>query len=56
MVGYSGLDGAGLFGSISAALSLQTTKSWSIDTGLLFDIEGDGEKSVGAKVGISGRM
>ncbi|RDL48592.1 hypothetical protein BLJAPNOD_04869 [Ensifer sp. M14] len=55
-VGYSGLDGAGLFGSLSAALSLQTAQSWSIDTGLLFNIEGDGETSAGAKVGISGRF
>ncbi len=55
-IGYSGLDGAGLFGSLSAALSLQTAESWSIDTGLLFNIEGDGETSAGAKVGISGRF
>ncbi|MBP1871432.1 hypothetical protein J2Z19_001144 [Ensifer adhaerens] len=55
-IGYSGLDGAGLFGSLSAALSLQTVESWSIDTGLLFNIEGDGETSAGAKVGISGRF
>ena len=55
-LGYSGLDGAGLFGSFSAALSLQTAESWSIDTGLLFNVEGDGETSAGAKVGVSGRF
>lgn len=55
-LGYSGLDGAGLFGSFSAALSLQTGESWSIDTGLLFNIEGDGETSAGAKVGVRGRF
>ncbi len=55
-IGYSGLDGAGLFGSLSAALSLQTAENWSIDTGLLFNIEGDGETSAGAKVGVSGRF
>ncbi|QRY64854.1 putative Ig domain-containing protein (plasmid) [Ensifer sp. PDNC004] len=55
-LGYSGLDGAGMFGSLSAGLSLKTAESWSIDTGLLFNIEGDGETSAGAKVGVSGRF
>lgn len=55
-VGYSAVDGSGMFGSVTAGLSLQMVDGWSIDGGLLFNIEGDGDKSVGAKVGVSGRM
>jgi len=51
--GFSGLDGAGAFGSISAGLSLQTRNALMIDAGLLFNIEGDGQASVGAKAGVS---
>jgi hypothetical protein len=54
--GYSGLDGSGLFGSVSTGLSLQTTNDWTIDAGLLFNIEGEGEKSVGVKLGASSRF
>lgn len=55
-IGYSGLDGAGLFGSLSAGLSLETAEGWSIDAGLLFNIEGDGGKSAGANVGVSAAL
>ncbi len=55
-VGYSELDGEGVFGSLSAGLSINATQGWAIDAGLLLNVEGNGEKSVGAKVGISGRM
>ncbi|MFD1725774.1 IPT/TIG domain-containing protein [Rhizobium viscosum] len=55
-VGYSAVDGSGMFGSVTAGLSLQMADGWSIDGGLLFNIEGDGDKSVGGKVGVSGRM
>ena len=51
--GFSGLDGTGAFGSFTAGLTLKTANDWSIDTDLLFNIEGDGEKSVGAKAGVS---
>ncbi|MCF1432628.1 hemagglutinin [Agrobacterium vitis] len=51
--GFSGLDGSGLFGSVTAGASLQTTEAWAIEGSLLFNIEGEGEKSVGAKVGLS---
>jgi large repetitive protein len=54
--GFSGLDGSGLFGSISTGLSLQAGNGWSIDGGLLFNIERQGEKSVGAKAGVSARF
>ncbi|TXI03187.1 MAG: hemagglutinin [Rhizobium sp.] len=48
--GFSGLDGAGAFGAVTAGLTLQTANFWMLDTSLLFNIEGDGQKSVGAKV------
>ncbi|WP_349962575.1 hypothetical protein [Rhizobium sp. ZPR3] len=48
--GFSGLDGAGAFGAVTAGLRLQTMNFWMLDTSLLFNIEGDGQKSVGAKV------
>ncbi|WP_181257055.1 IPT/TIG domain-containing protein [Pseudaminobacter soli (ex Li et al. 2025)] len=54
--GYSGLDGSGLFGSVSTGLSLQAVNGWSVDGGLLFNIERHGEKSVGAKAGVSSRF
>lgn len=54
--GFSGLDGSGAFGSLSAGLSLQSPDAWSLEAGLLFNIEGDGQKSVGAKAGISGKF
>jgi hypothetical protein len=54
--GFSGLDGSGAFGSISTGMSLRTVNDWSIDAGLLFNIEGKGEKTVGAKAGVSTRF
>jgi len=52
--GLSSLDGSGAFGSLSAGLSLQTQDAWTFEGGLLIDFEGDGQKSLGAKAGISG--
>nr|WP_256483868.1 putative Ig domain-containing protein [Aliihoeflea sp. 40Bstr573] len=54
--GFSGLDGSGAFGSFSTGMSLQTVNDWTIDAGLLFNIEGEGEKSIGAKVGMRTRF
>ncbi|RDL47479.1 hypothetical protein BLJAPNOD_06319 [Ensifer sp. M14] len=51
--GYSGLDGSGAFGSIEAGLSLETAELWMLDLSLLFNIEGEGERSAGARVGAS---
>ncbi|NTI26448.1 tandem-95 repeat protein [Rhizobium rhizogenes] len=51
--GFSGLDGSGAFGAVKAGLSMQTTNFWMLDTSILFNIEGDGQKSVGAKVAAS---
>ncbi|MDP9838671.1 hypothetical protein J2T09_003443 [Neorhizobium huautlense] len=54
--GFSGMDGAGAFAQVSAGLSMQTSQEFDVDFGLLFNIEGDGEQSAGARVGISGRF
>ncbi len=54
--GFSGLKGSGAFGQVSAALSLETPEAWSLDFGLLFNIEGNGQTSAGAKVGVGARF
>jgi len=51
--GFAGLDGSGAFGSVSTGASFQSVDGWSMEGNLLLNIEGDGEKSVGAKVGVS---
>ncbi|WP_267555751.1 putative Ig domain-containing protein, partial [Rhizobium rhizogenes] len=51
--GYSALDGSGAFGAVTAGISMQTINFWMLDTSILFNIEGDGQKSVGAKVAAS---
>ncbi len=48
--GFSGMDGSGAFGSVTAGVSLKTADLWILDTSLLLNVEGDGQKSVGAKV------
>ncbi|WP_421405413.1 putative Ig domain-containing protein [Agrobacterium fabrum] len=54
--GFSGLDGSGAFGSVTAGVNLQTVDAWSLDFSLLFNIEGEGETSAGAKAGVSKRF
>ncbi|MBM7324419.1 autotransporter outer membrane beta-barrel domain-containing protein [Agrobacterium sp. S2] len=48
--GFAALDGSGAFGTAKAGLSLQTEELWTLDASLLFNIEGEGQKSVGARV------
>ncbi|WP_156393931.1 putative Ig domain-containing protein, partial [Rhizobium sp. Root1334] len=48
--GFSGLDGTGAFGSVTAGLSLQTTNLWMLDLSLLLNIADGGETSAGAGV------
>ncbi|WP_167332668.1 putative Ig domain-containing protein [Rhizobium freirei] len=48
--GFSGLDGSGAFGALTAGVTLQTANFWMLDTSILLNIEGDGQKSVGAKL------
>lgn len=52
-VGVSSLDGSGTFGSLTTGVSMETAENWSLDAALLFNIEGDGETSAGAKLGVS---
>jgi hypothetical protein len=52
--GLSGFDGSAAFGSVSVGLSLQAQDAWQIRGGILLDFDGSGQKSVGAKAGISG--
>ena len=54
--GFSGLTGSGMFGSVTAGASLKTAEAWAIEGNLLFNLEGEGERSVGAKVGLSRRF
>jgi hypothetical protein len=48
--GYAGMDGSGLFGSVSVGLALETTDLWMLEGALLYSLEGSGEQSIGAKV------
>ena len=54
--GFAGLDGSGAFGSLSAGISYRPTDSWNLDLGLLVGVEGDGQTSAGARVGLTGRF
>jgi len=48
--GFSGLDGSGAFAAVTVGMSLQTQNFWMLDASMLLNIEGDGQKSVGAKL------
>ncbi|WP_090428773.1 hypothetical protein [Ensifer sp. OV372] len=50
-IGFASLDGEGLFGRISAGLTLSNHDNWNIDFSLLFNVEGDGSRSGGGKIG-----
>ena len=51
--GYSGLDGSGLFGAVSAGLGYQTPRSWRITGSLRLGHEADGQTSLGTRLGLS---
>ncbi|MEB2844730.1 IPT/TIG domain-containing protein [Endobacterium cereale] len=55
-VGFAGLDGEGTFATVTAGASLQTETAWMFDFALLFDIEGEGGVSVGARARMSTRF
>ncbi|WP_377296586.1 cadherin-like beta sandwich domain-containing protein, partial [Rhizobium sp. SGZ-381] len=55
-VGFSGLDGAGAFGTVSAGMSLETASKMSVNARLLFTIEGDGDVGFGLRVGAASRF
>jgi len=51
--GYSGLDGAGLFGSLSAGLSYRTPGTLQITGSVRLGHEAGGETSIGTRLGVS---
>jgi hypothetical protein len=51
--GFAALDGSGTFGMIKAGVSLQTADLWVVDASILFNIEGEGQKSIGASLAAS---
>lgn len=51
--GFAALDGSGTFGMIKAGVSLQTADLWMVDASILFNIEGEGQKSIGASLAAS---
>ena len=53
--GLAGLDGAGAFGQVSGAISLQAP-NWSWDIGVLLGLDGDGLASAGARTGLAGQF
>ncbi|MCJ8055281.1 putative Ig domain-containing protein [Shinella curvata] len=48
--GYAGIDGSGFYGSVTAGIAMQTSDFWMLEASLLLNLEGDGQKSVGATV------
>ena len=54
--GYAGLDGSGAFASLTAGLTVMSADQWMFDASLLLNIEGEGEKSVGARARASKRF
>ncbi|MGB3813720.1 MAG: putative Ig domain-containing protein, partial [Shinella sp.] len=54
--GYAGGDGSGVFGSLTAGLALQSADFWMLEASLLFNIDGDGGKSVGGRASASKRF
>ncbi|MGQ3276974.1 MAG: putative Ig domain-containing protein, partial [Shinella sp.] len=54
--GYAGLDGSGVYGSLTAGLTLETADFWMLEASLLLNIEGDGQKSVGGRARASKRF
>jgi hypothetical protein len=55
-VGYAGFGGAGLFGSVSTGVELNAADAWSLDASLAGNIEGNGQKSAAARLGVGGRF
>jgi hypothetical protein len=51
--GFAALDGSGAFGTVKAGVSLQTADLWMLDASLLLNVEGEGQKSLGARVAAS---
>ena len=54
--GYSGLDGSGAFGSLTAGVSMRTGNDFTIDGGLMFDLSDGGDQAIGARATIAKRF
>lgn len=54
--GFAGLDGSGAFGQLLFGVSVAARQGWSVDTNLLLDIDGNGQRSIGARLGLSGQF
>lgn len=54
--GFSGLGGQGAFGQASAGMSYNGGKTRQLNLGLQFGVEGSGQKSASAKLGIAGKF
>ncbi|MCC4245902.1 putative Ig domain-containing protein [Stappia indica] len=54
--GFAGLGGSGAFGSVGAGVELTNGGMWSVDVGLLFNIEGDRQASAGGRMGVAVRF
>ena len=54
--GFSGLDGSGAFGQISAGATLNVPDAFTVDAGLSFSTDASGRNSAGAKIGIRGQF
>lgn len=54
--GFSGLDGSGAFGQISAGLSVKTIDEWDLDFGLLYNLQNESGKSAGVRADFGKRF
>lgn len=54
--GYSGLGGAGAFGSTSAGVSWQSDNAWRLDAKVLLTVEDEGTAVLGAKLNAERRF
>jgi hypothetical protein len=51
--GYSGLDGSGLFGSVSAGMAYQWPRAWRMSSGVRLGFEAGGAMTVGTQLNLS---
>lgn len=52
--GVTGLDGNGMFGSVTTGFSLSNGQPWRFDAGLTVDFDDDGYRSTGIRFGLGG--
>lgn len=54
--GFSGLDGAGAFASLTTGVAFETAEQWAIDFLILYSLDGDDGKSAGARATLGKRF